>query len=92
MPFGYRRTEAGIVIDSQAAAVVRRIFAERKRKHSYQAIATALNTDRVPTPQGGATWYAATVKVIVDNRAYYKGRQRGESQVCWPAILVAQPL
>ena len=39
------------------------------------------------TPQGGARWYAGTVKVILDNAAMYRGGTRGESAVTWPALL-----
>ncbi|HEX8743600.1 MAG TPA: recombinase family protein [Thermoleophilaceae bacterium] len=45
--------------------VVERIVEARGRGESYGAIAAALNADRVPTAQGGARWYPATVRAVV---------------------------
>jgi hypothetical protein len=39
-----------------------RITRERKAGHSLAAIANGLNTDRVPTAQGGRRWYPATIR------------------------------
>ncbi len=46
-------------------AIVRRIQRQRKRGDSLRAIAETLNKDNVPTGQGGAQWYAATVSGIL---------------------------
>jgi len=46
-------------------AVVRRIQRQRARGESLRAIADSLNRDEVPTAQGGAQWYAATVRGIL---------------------------
>jgi DNA invertase Pin-like site-specific DNA recombinase len=46
-------------------AIVRRIQRQRARGDSLRAIADALNRDGVPTAQGGAQWYAATVRGIL---------------------------
>jgi DNA invertase Pin-like site-specific DNA recombinase len=46
-------------------AVVRRIQRQRSRGDSLRAIAEALNQDKVPTAQGGAHWYAATVRHVL---------------------------
>jgi site-specific DNA recombinase len=46
IPYGYLRTEDGVSIDPAAAAVIRRIFALRKRGVSLQDIAADLNTQR----------------------------------------------
>jgi len=48
-----------------ARPVVRRIQRQRARGESVRAIADSLNRDRVPTAQGGAQWYAATVRGIL---------------------------
>src|SRR5262245_61015000 len=45
--------------------VVRRIQRQRDGGRSLRAIADSLNRDRVPTAQGGAQWYAATVRGIL---------------------------
>jgi DNA invertase Pin-like site-specific DNA recombinase len=47
------------------SSVVRRIHRQRARGDSLRAIADALNRDGVPTAQGGAQWYAATVRGIL---------------------------
>jgi DNA invertase Pin-like site-specific DNA recombinase len=42
--------------------VIERIRRERKAGKSLAAIANGLNTDRVPTAQGGRRWYPSTVR------------------------------
>jgi DNA invertase Pin-like site-specific DNA recombinase len=42
--------------------VIDRIRRERKAGKSLAAIANALNTDRIPTAQGGRRWYPATIR------------------------------
>ena len=46
-------------------AVVRRIQRDRARGGSFRAIADRLNRDGVATAQGGAQWYAATVRHVL---------------------------
>jgi DNA invertase Pin-like site-specific DNA recombinase len=46
-------------------AVMRRIQRQRARGDSLRAIAESLNHEGVPTAQGGARWYAATVRAIL---------------------------
>jgi DNA invertase Pin-like site-specific DNA recombinase len=48
--------------------VVTRIIAERDAGAGFQRIADGLNTDEVPTAQGGARWYAATVRRVLDGQ------------------------
>jgi DNA invertase Pin-like site-specific DNA recombinase len=50
-------------------AVVRRIQRQRARGDSLRKIADSLNQDGVPTAQGGAEWYAATVRGILARTA-----------------------
>lgn len=94
VPLGYTRTPDGaIVIDPQAAAVVRRIFAARQMKTTLKRIANELNADGIaPARQrqqrySGAKWYASTVQSVLHNEKAYKGGKRGQSPVRWPAIL-----
>jgi DNA invertase Pin-like site-specific DNA recombinase len=49
--------------------VVRRIQRQRARGDTLRAIADSLNADKVPTAQGGAQWYAATVRGILNRTA-----------------------
>jgi DNA invertase Pin-like site-specific DNA recombinase len=46
-------------------AVVRRIHRQRARGDSFRKIAEDLNEASVPTAQGGAQWYAATVRGVL---------------------------
>ena len=50
-------------------AVVRRIQRQRKQGDTFRAIAARLNRDEVPTAQGGAHWYAGTVRGILSRSA-----------------------
>ena len=45
--------------------VVRRLQRQRARRDSLRKIADDLNEARVPTAQGGARWYAATVRHVL---------------------------
>lgn len=45
--------------------IVARILEQRARKKSLRAIAEQLNTEGVPTAQGGAKWYASTVSAVL---------------------------
>jgi DNA invertase Pin-like site-specific DNA recombinase len=48
--------------------VVDRIVAARDRGEGWSAIARSLDADAVPTAQGGARWYPATVRAVVMGR------------------------
>ena len=48
--------------------VVARMIADRYEGTSFAKIADALNADAVPTAQGGAQWYPATVKAVLDGQ------------------------
>jgi DNA invertase Pin-like site-specific DNA recombinase len=47
-------------------SIVRRIQRQRARGESLRAIAESLNGDGVPTAQGGAQWWAATVRGVLN--------------------------
>jgi DNA invertase Pin-like site-specific DNA recombinase len=51
------------------SVVRRRIQRQRTRGDSLRTIADGLNRDETPTPQGGAQWYAATVRGILTRSA-----------------------
>lgn len=88
MPMGYRRVGDGLIeVDTDAAPVVRRIFAHRAEGKTLQAIADALNADAVPNPQGGRRWEPATVRAVLQNAPAYRGGPRSDSSTRWPAIL-----
>ncbi len=84
LPFGYVRTEQGIEVDQDAAGAVRFLFGlYRQGSYSLRDIARVMPGRG---PQGGQ-WGPSTVAAILSNEAAYHGGQRGDSQVCWPAIL-----
>jgi Recombinase len=47
------------------ADVRERIARERAEHRSMQAIADDLTAEQVPTAQGGARWYASTVRAVL---------------------------
>lgn len=60
VPFGYKREEGRLVIDTAEAEVVRCIFGLHSAKKGVRAISSALNREAVPT-RGGKPWNPATV-------------------------------
>ena len=78
-PYGYLRSPEDkhrLVIDPEAAEVVRRIFSLRKEGMGFQAIADHLNGGHLPSPRDyaagttGHTWSRETVRAILGNEAY----------------------
>jgi site-specific DNA recombinase len=86
VPFGYRRTTAGIVIDPGEAVTVRTIFELKATGASLRKIAAALNEAGI-TSSRGTQWYASSVREVLGNETQYKGGQRGGSPEHWLAIL-----
>ena len=88
MPLGYQRSENGIVVIPDEAAIVRQIFDMRREGLILQAIADDLNDPKkgLRSKQGGK-FYPTTIKIILDKKEYYEGGLRGYSPVFWPAIL-----
>src|SRR5260221_5046929 len=89
LPHGYLRTDAGLLVDAEAARTVRYIFGCKRRGDSMRSIAEKLNQQGIPSPRGGSKWFHTSIKEILDNRSAYVGGKRGESDVRWPVILVA---
>jgi site-specific DNA recombinase len=84
LPYGYTRSGQGIQIDNQASGHVRLIYQARQHA-SLRAIASELNRI-VLSPRGGR-WHASSIAEILKNEDAYRGGRRGESTICWPAIL-----
>jgi hypothetical protein len=61
------------------AATRERIVRERAAGRSLREIAAGLNRDQVPTGQGGATWWASTVRYVL------RGQQRAPSRAPRPS-------
>ena len=69
-PYGYAKDlEGGLRIVPEQARIVRRIYQERRRKRTLQAIADALNAEGIPAPRGGR-WAVSTVAYVTDNPKY----------------------
>jgi len=75
-PYGYRRVArsgavpAHLEIYEPEAEVVRRIFTDRAAGTTIREICRTLNTDRVPSPTGKATWGYSTLSRLLHNEAY----------------------
>ena len=69
VPFGYRRTEDGVEIVEEQAAVVREIFSMALSGLGAANIAKILNERGVPTCEG-KRWEAAQVLLILHNPFY----------------------
>lgn len=70
-PYGYRLTEAGLMVVPEQARIVRRIHAARtaKPKRTLQAIADQFNAEGIPGP-GGTVWRPSGVAYLADNPKY----------------------
>ena len=80
LPYGYRRTDSGIVIHKEEAKVVRRIFRMHMQGRSLRDIASSVSTEE-------KQWQHSSIAEILRNEDAYKGSKRGESNVRWPVIL-----
>lgn len=70
LPIGYRVDGDGnLVVDQGEAAIVRKIFALRKRGATYRAIADELNAAGLTTRRGNK-WRAGGVAHVLDNPVY----------------------
>ncbi|MBB5765680.1 recombinase family protein [Methylorubrum rhodesianum] len=70
VPYGYALSPEGVLqIVPDQAKIVRRIFAERRRRRTQAEIAAGLNADGIPSPRGGR-WHQARVGYILDNPKY----------------------
>ncbi|HEU5315870.1 MAG TPA: recombinase family protein, partial [Chloroflexota bacterium] len=90
-PYGYcldpthPRDPAGVRVDEDAAAVVRRMFAWYVEEGlTLYGVAQRLVTERVPTPSGGPYWNPSSVRKILTNRTY-AGTAYGNQKQMVPA-------
>ncbi len=90
LPYGYKRSDRGIIIDQDQADIVRGIFySHYTKKFTPNKIATILNNQRTPTGRKGAKWYDNTIRSILNNIEKYEGgiRNNNENEIYWPVIL-----
>ncbi len=79
-PYGYRWSggeSSEIVLDTEQAAVVRRIFELAAAGRPSPDIASDLNESGVPTPAGGNRWGRSFVHSVIQNRAYIGEHEYG---------------
>lgn len=68
---GYDRgADGGLIVNSEQAAVVRRIYKLFLEGNSPHSIASILMAERIPAPGGQRKWYGATVASILSNEKY----------------------
>ena len=65
---GYK-TNQGLEVDPNGAAIVQDIFALHQQGYSLHGIASVLNQAGIPTKKGGK-WCAGTVRYILNNPKY----------------------
>lgn len=83
LPYGYLRTETGLIVDEAAAKVVQQIYQLKGQGLSYRAIIEQLDC---AGPRGGK-WYASSIREVLLNEHAYRGGQRGDSPVAFPSII-----
>lgn len=91
VPYGYALApDNRVVIDSEAARIVRSIFTWHKSGKSLRAIAAHLNKIGAIVPRGGERWHHTSVANILTREAVYRGGHRGQSEHRWPVILTGR--
>ncbi|MCC8169501.1 MAG: recombinase family protein, partial [Oscillospiraceae bacterium] len=69
-PFGYRKEGGGMVIDSDTAPTVVKIFDMALNGSTASQIADYLNTSGAKTPGNSSAWTRDSVRVILKNPCY----------------------
>jgi len=72
-PYGFERSGDTLVADDEELATVYQIREWHNAGWTLRCIACELNRLGVATKNGGAEWYASTVRRIVTNRLYVVG-------------------
>lgn len=68
---GYTKDENGnLIIDSEQAEVVKRIYREYLEGYSMDKIAKGLEADRILTGAGKTRWWSSTINKILRNEKY----------------------
>ena len=68
-PYGYNRSGEDLLANSDELATNERVKAWHSQGWSLRKIASQLNSENVPTKQGGK-WYASTVRYLLSNTLY----------------------
>ncbi len=83
--YGYRWTEAGVIVDELAALQVRQIDASERQGMTLKAIAQTMNGE-YPRADG-KTWTIDKIVRVIGSRHLYRGGRRGKHDSTWPTIL-----
>ena len=88
LPYGYKRFENHIIIDSNEADVVRMIFHLKSNGDTQIKITEYLNNKGIPSPKG-TKWTQGVISKLLKKRDIYQGclRNNNENSVCWPRII-----
>lgn len=70
-PYGFRKERGHLVVDEAEQGVLGEMFAWRKAGMTLYAIASRLNTLKVPSKKGGR-WHSETVRHILSNDLYHE--------------------
>lgn len=68
-PYGYRAENGRLIVHSQEAIVVKRLYAEYLAGRSLRGITERLNAEQIPAARGGP-WVAASVRLILRSPLY----------------------
>jgi len=69
VPFGYTQIEGRLIEVREEARIVRDILKLREAGATLRTIAAYLNRNRVQPKQGGAAWYASSVRAVLQRQA-----------------------
>ena len=90
VPFGYHKTDSGVAVSPAEAKVIRKLFALRDAKKTYQQTANALNAAGMRAPRGGV-WRPGQIAWIERRRDLYMTGRRDWDGITaaqtWPTIL-----
>lgn len=91
VPFGYRKADdGGVAVSPGDAKVIRKLFALRDAKKTYQQTAAALNAAGMRAPKGGE-WTPGQIAWVEQHRDLYTTGRRTWDGItaaqAWPTIL-----
>lgn len=88
MPYGYRREGGDVVINTEEAEIIRKIFNMRDQKITQVKIANHLNSENIKSPRG-AMWTQGIISKILKRKNIYGGclRNGNLNGVTWPQII-----
>lgn len=69
VPFGYQEIEGRLIEVREEARILRDILTMRESGATLRAIADHLNVKGIQPKQGGAAWYASTVRTVLKRHA-----------------------